>query len=98
MSHCHIHIIHSFVFLSQSYNKSVEKKEMFGVQEVFFSAFSLPKEPSGHEMGGQRDSKNKSNIIVPNSAPQLDTMLCCYGILTCALTFDNQHFYVLKKP
>lgn len=31
MSRCHIHIIHSFVFLSKNYNKSVKKGEHFGL-------------------------------------------------------------------
>lgn len=38
MSQCHVHIIHSFIFLSKKHNKSVEEKGTIWIEGFFFCA------------------------------------------------------------
>lgn len=79
MSQCHIHIIHSFVFLSKNYNKSVGKVKTFWSVGFFFSALSSLTEHNGHEMGDRERAKRNLILLL------LPCNWTCSPILWCLI-------------
>lgn len=68
MSHCHVHIINSFVFLSQNYNKSVEKGNYFEFKR-FSSLLSVHSRSLMAMKWGDRETAKINLIVLHQTLP-----------------------------